>query len=141
MSQFLGTIAGGALFGGGAGLLLVGNGRIAGISGIAHGVVRPARGEFAWRVVFLLGLLGAGAASAALLPYAFSWQRDLPLGRLVAAGLFIGIGARVANGCTSGHGICGVGRLSLRSVVALAVFTVAGALVHWVDVHVGGVSS
>ena len=130
MSSFIITLFAGALFGAGAGLLLVEQGRIAGISGIAAGVVAPRPGDFAWRALFIAGLLAGGAVAALSIPDAIVRERALPMIRLIAAGLCIGIGARLANGCTSGHGICGVGRLSLRSFVAVMTFTLAGALTH-----------
>jgi uncharacterized membrane protein YedE/YeeE len=137
----LGVAAGGALFGIAAGLLLVEAGRIAGIAGVAAGLLRPRRGEVLWRALFVLGLLAGGVVSASLLPQAFAWHRDASTARLVAAGLLIGIGSRVGNGCTSGHGICGVGRLSRRSIVAVAIFTAAGAVTHLLDrIGSGGLS-
>lgn len=134
------TIAAGALFGTGAGLLLIGTGRIAGISGIAAGVVRPQPGDVAWRVLFVLGLLAGGSVALRVTPGAIALAPPRALPWLLLAGLCIGVGARLANGCTSGHGVCGVGRLSLRSVVATATFTAAGALTRLAWLALGGAS-
>ena len=138
MNDTLVTLAAGALFGVGAGLLLIGNGRIAGISGIAAGALRPRRGDFAWRALFVLGLLVGGGVALRLAPGAILLHSPRPLAWLVVAGLCIGVGARLANGCTSGHGVCGVGRLSRRSLVATATFTVAGAITRAIWLQLGG---
>ena len=119
------ALAGGALIGVAAGMLVLLNGRIAGISGIVGGLLRPVRGDRAWRVAFVLGLISA--------PSVAGWLFQLPqlkidagLGALVLAGLLVGIGTRYGGGCTSGHGVCGLSRLSPRSVVATACFMAAG---------------
>jgi uncharacterized protein len=138
MNDPLVTLAAGALFGVGAGILLIGNGRIAGISGIAAGALGAKPGDFAWRLVFLLGLLLGGKVALGLVPAAIVLDSPRSLPWLIAAGLCIGFGARLANGCTSGHGVCGVGRLSLRSVAATAIFTAAGALTRLVWLQLGG---
>ena len=138
MHQTLITVAAGALFGAGAGLLLIGYGRIAGISGIAAGALRPKPGDFAWRALFVLGLLLGGNAALRLFPHSISLAPPRALPWLIVAGLCIGFGARLANGCTSGHGICGIGRLSSRSIVATATFTVVGAITRLVWVALGG---
>jgi uncharacterized membrane protein YedE/YeeE len=138
MNGTLVTLAAGALFGVGAGILLIGNGRIAGISGIAAGALGRKPGDFAWRAVFLLGLLAGGKVALGLVPAAIVLESPRALPWLIASGLCIGFGARLANGCTSGHGVCGVGRLSLRSVVATAIFTAAGALTRLVWLQLGG---
>jgi uncharacterized protein len=138
MNDTLVTLAAGALFGAGAGLLLIANGRIAGISGIAAGALRPQRGDGAWRFLFLLGLLVGGNVALWLAPAAFVTETTRPLAWLVVSGLCIGVGARLANGCTSGHGVCGIGRLSLRSAVATMTFTAAGAITRLVWLQLGG---
>jgi uncharacterized membrane protein YedE/YeeE len=132
------VVAGGALFGGAAGLLMVEVGRIAGVAGVAAGLLRPKRGDFIWRALFVVGLLAGGLLAAHLWPGAFAWHRQASLARVVAAGLLIGVGARVGNGCTSGHGVCGVARLSPRSIVAVTLFTAVGALTHLIDRLAGG---
>jgi uncharacterized membrane protein YedE/YeeE len=119
------AVGGGMLIGLAAALLLLFNGRIAGISGIVGGLLRPARGDIAWRLAFLLGLLAA--------PLVYGLVAALPAVRveagsatLIAAGLLVGIGTRYGSGCTSGHGVCGVSRLSPRSLAATAAFMLAG---------------
>lgn len=128
MPWWLGAGAGGLLFGAAAGLLLLETGRIAGVAGVAAGLSRPKPGDFLWRALFVVGLVAGGLVAARLLPAAFAWQREVSLVRVVAAGLLIGVGARIGNGCTSGHGVCGVARLSPRSIVAVSLFTAVGAV-------------
>jgi len=114
-------LAGGILIGLGAVLLLWSIGRIAGISGIASGAVEGARGDRAWRFAFLAGMMLAGAIALQFLP---APPRVLtgPVPLLLAAGFLVGFGMRLGNGCTSGHGVCGLGRLSFRSLVAVVTF-------------------
>jgi len=132
------ALAGGALIGIASVLLLLGIGRIAGISGIAGGLLRPRSGDIAWRAAFLLGLLAAPLAYGALaaLPAA---RIDAGYPMLVAAGLLVGIGTRFAAGCTSGHGVCGLSRLSPRSLVATLSFMAAGFATVLVTRHLLGV--
>lgn len=114
-------LAGGALIGVAAMALWWGLGRIAGVSGIVGGVLQPAPGDVAWRVAFVLGLVAGAWALRAFgtgaQPSAFA-----PIGLMLVAGALVGAGTRMGNGCTSGHGVCGLGRLSRRSVVAVALF-------------------
>jgi uncharacterized membrane protein YedE/YeeE len=128
------AIAGGLLFGLGAAILVLGHGRVAGISGILGSLLRPQRGEIAWRVAFLAGLLAAPLAYAlfATLPAA---TIEASPALLVAAGLLVGVGTRYASGCTSGHGVCGLSRLSPRSLVATLTFMAAGFLTVYVLRH------
>ena len=123
----LAALGGGVLIGLAATLLLLADGRIAGISGILGGAYGGSRGDRAWRLAFLLGLAGGGLL-AAMAGLADGTERTgYPLGLLIAAGLVGGFGARLGNGCTSGHGVCGVARLSRRSLLATLLFTLAGA--------------
>jgi uncharacterized membrane protein YedE/YeeE len=124
--------AGGLLIGGAATLLLVANGRLAGISGILGGALGGAAGDRLWRVCFLLGLpLGALAMGVARGGLEIRISAS-PMA-LVVAGLLVGFGTQLGGGCTSGHGVCGVARGSRRSLVATVVFMLAGALtVYWV---------
>jgi hypothetical protein len=129
------ALAGGALIGLAAALFLLLNGRIAGISGILGGLLRPARGDIGWRLAFLAGLIGAP-----LLYHALAAPLPLPrieagTGALVAAGLLVGVGTRYGSGCTSGHGVCGLSRLSPRSLVATLAFMAAGFVTVFVGRH------
>jgi uncharacterized membrane protein YedE/YeeE len=119
------ALLGGALLGLGGALLLLSNGRLAGISGIVGGLFQPARGEWGWRAMFVLGLVGGGAVFAALQPAAFMPARG-PLPLLVVAGIVVGFGSRLGGGCTSGHGVCGLSRLSKRSIVGTVTFMLTG---------------
>jgi len=131
------SLAGGLLIGAAAAMLILFNGRIAGISGIVGGLLQPVRGDIDWRVAFVLGLL---AAPLAWLAFAAAPRlhvaASLPV--LVAAGLLVGVGTRVGSGCTSGHGVCGISRGSLRSVAATATFMAAGFAVVFVVRHLLG---
>ena len=122
------AVIGGLLIGGSASLLLVFNGQIAGISGILGGLLRPGVTGYGWRAAFFGGLIVGGIALAAAYPQAFPEFHPRPLPWLIAAGLMVGIGTRLGAGCTSGHGVCGIGRLSVRSVAATMTFTVFGGL-------------
>lgn len=131
LATYLPSLAGGAIVGLGAAVLLLFNGRIAGISGVVSGLLTPKPGDMAWRWVFVAGLVLGGFALLVLQPesMAISVPRSLPT--VVVAGLLAGFGARLGSGCTSGHGICGVSRLSPRSLLATVMFTVAGAGTVW----------
>ena len=122
---YLIALAGGALIGGGAAALYLLSGRIAGVSGILGGALVPRAGEIGWRLVFLAGLIGGGAIGAVVAPGAYGAPRGSS-SLLIAAGLLVGFGTRLGNGCTSGHGVCGVSRLSPRSLAATALFIAAG---------------
>jgi len=132
------ALIGGALIGLAAALLLWLNGRIAGVSGIAAGLIAPARGELAWRAAFVLGLVtGAAVYRLAGGPLeAIAITPSWPV--LVAGGLLVGFGTRIGNGCTSGHGVCGLARLSLRSLAATTVFLGFGIATVFVVRHVIG---
>jgi len=135
----LSSLAGGALIGLSAALLLWLNGQIAGISGITGGLFSGDVAERAWRVLFLAGLI-AGAVLYRIAGgplQAIELTPSLPL--LIAGGLLVGIGTRIGGGCTSGHGVCGLGRLSTRSLAATVTFMlVAGATVFVVRHVLGG---
>jgi uncharacterized protein len=119
--------------------LLAANGRIAGVSGILHGLVggmsAQPPGDRPWRAAFIAGLIVAGFAWHALVPGGFS-PRELNLGWVVLAGALVGFGTRIGGGCTSGHGVCGLGRFSLRSLVAVMVFMATGMAATFVMRHV-----
>jgi uncharacterized membrane protein YedE/YeeE len=133
----LASFGGGLLIGLGAALLLLANGRIAGVSGILGGLLRPARGDVGWRLAFILGLLAAPLGWLALqaMPPA---QIDHAPALLTVAGLLVGLGTRFGSGCTSGHGVCGIARLSPRSLVATLCFMVAGFATVFVTRHLLG---
>src|ERR1700722_10780558 len=128
---------GGLLIGTGALSLMLFNGRIAGVSGIFADALDPQRTGRAWRVAFIIGFVAAPILIAAT-------GRGVPVGGMpawtvvIAGGLFVGFGTRLAAGCTSGHGVCGIARLSPRSLVATAVFMVSAAIVVAVSRHLLG---
>ncbi|MDP2248353.1 MAG: YeeE/YedE family protein [Nitrosomonadales bacterium] len=129
------SLAGGLLIGLAVSILVLFNGRIAGISGIVGGLLRPVRTELEWRIAFIAGLVVAPLVYGVVseLPpvevNASNWQ-------LVLAGLLVGIGTRYASGCTSGHGICGVARLSRRSMLATASFMLSGMVTVYLIRHI-----
>lgn len=125
MPFWLAGLIGGVLIGVASSLLLLTTGRVAGVSGIAAGALPPARGDLAWRLAFIGGLVAGGLLLQPFFPAGVA-QGSTAL--LVGAGLLVGFGTRLAGGCTSGHGVCGVGRGSLRSLVATSTFVVAGML-------------
>ena len=127
------ALAGGALIGLASVWLLAANGRIAGVSGILHGLFAQPPGGHAWRVAFIAGLVVAGFAWNPVIVQGTS-QTSLPW--MAAAGLLVGFGTRLGGGCTSGHGVCGLGRLSLRSLVAVMLFMAAGMAATFVMRHV-----
>jgi uncharacterized membrane protein YedE/YeeE len=135
------ALIGGALIGLSAGLLWIINGRIAGIAGILGNVVPVRENEVGWRLVFLAALaIGAGLAwhlGPAIAPSLaiVTPTQSTPLGLLVIAGLLVGIGTRLSNGCTSGHGVCGLARLSPRSLAAVLTFMLLGVVTVTVVRH------
>ena len=138
MSSHLLSLLGGVLIGAAVSLLLLFNGRVAGVSGIAGGLLLPQRGEWGWRAAFIGGLVGGGLLLRALLPASLGAPVVSGLGVTVVAGLLVGFGTRLGNGCTSGHGVCGVSRGALRSIVATGTFMATGALTVFVVRHVLG---
>lgn len=131
------SLAGGVLIGIAAALFLLLNGRIAGISGILGGLLRPAAGDIAWRVVFILGLVGSPLLFQMFSPLP-AVQIDADTATLIVAGLLVGVGTRYGSGCTSGHGVCGLSRLSPRSLVATGAFMAAGFVTVFVVRHLLG---
>ena len=131
------SLAGGVMIGLASALFLLLNGKIAGISGIVGGLLRPARGDVVWRIAFVAGIVVSpllfGAARA--LPYV-DIEASYPL--LIIAGLLVGLGTRYGSGCTSGHGVSGLSRGSLRSVAATAAFMFAGFVTVFIARHVLG---
>jgi len=135
----LSALAGGALIGLAALLLLALNGRIAGISGIVNGAIENSGAERSWRLAFVLGLVAGAGAYLLVSPQAVVTRSGFPAGWLIAAGLLVGFGTRLGSGCTSGHGVCGLGRLSPRSLVATLTFMAFGVLATAVTRHLLGV--
>jgi uncharacterized membrane protein YedE/YeeE len=128
---------GGVIIGIAVALLVLVNGRVAGISGIVGGMLLPRAGDFVWRLAFVAGLLVAPLIYAAVAARpAITIEAGYPV--LVGAGLLVGLGTRFANGCTSGHGVCGLSRLSPRSLVATLSFMAAGFITVFLVRHVLG---
>lgn len=131
------SLAGGIVIGLATAMFLLLNGRIAGISGILGGLLQPIKGDIGWRVAFITGLIFS--------PITFSIAAPLPevqinvgTASLIMAGLLVGIGTRYGSGCTSGHGVCGLSRLSPRSMVATALFILAGFVTVFITRHLIG---
>lgn len=122
------ALLGGGLIGLAAALFLLFTGRIAGISGVVGGLFSPTPGDFAWRLLFVGGLMSGGLVAAIFEPSMLAWDVPRSLGAVAVAGLLVGFGTRLGNGCTSGHGVCGLSRLSRRSFVATLTFMAAGAI-------------
>ena len=133
------ALAGGVLIGGSAVLLLWLNGRIAGISSIASGLFDWRRGDLLWRLLFLGGLVAGAGLFYAVFGDAPAPRPEFPVWLLGAGGLLVGFGTSLGSGCTSGHGVCGLGRLSLRSLVATLVFLLTAIATTFVVRHVFGV--
>jgi uncharacterized protein len=132
------SLLGGLVIGLAISAMLLLAGRIAGVSGIVGGIVRARRGDILGRVLFFAGMLGGGAILVQLRPEAFVNLLPRSTPALVAAGVLVGFGTRLGNGCTSGHGICGISRLSRRSIVATGVFMAVAALTVWATRHLAG---
>jgi uncharacterized protein len=131
------ALAGGVIIGIAAAMFLLLNGRIAGISGVLGGLLRPVHGDVAWRAAFIAGLVGAPLLYA-LVTELPRLQIDAGYAALVGAGLLVGIGTRYGSGCTSCHGVCGISRLSPRSLAATAAFMLAGFVTVYVVRHLIG---
>lgn len=132
------SLLGGMLIGLSASAMLLLDGKIAGISGILAGILKPVAGDTLWRICFLAGLLTGGMALRVFLLTAFDFGIIRPLPILIIAGLLVGFGTRLGSGCTSGHGVCGVSRLSPRSLVATTTFVFTGALTVYLLNHLTG---
>lgn len=128
------ALAGGMLIGLSAAVFVLFNGRIAGISGILGGLLEWPKGDIAWRVAFLAGLIGAPLVYGAVLTLP-EVRIDADFPTLIIAGLLVGVGTRYGSGCTSGHGVCGLSRMSPRSLVATVAFMLAGFATVFVVRH------
>lgn len=137
MTNWFPALLGGLLIGIAATLLLWSIGRIAGISGIVNGVAGAPRGDRAWRVAFLAGMMGVGALVLQFVPAPPRAQTGAT-SLLLIAGFLVGFGTRMGNGCTSGHGVCGLGRLSWRSLAAVLTFMLAGVATVYLMRHLPG---
>lgn len=135
---FLRPLFGGALIGLSASLLLLTHGRVAGVSGMYSGLVDRSGVDRGFRVWFLAGLIGAGAISLAFAGDTRLTSSSLSLPVAAIAGLLVGFGTKLGGGCTSGHGVCGVSRLSPRSLVATLIFMAVAALTVFIARHVAG---
>ncbi len=122
------ALIGGVLIGLAVSLMLLFNGRVTGISGIIGGVVKPNKGDLDWRLSFVAGLLFGGVVLKALKPEAFVQLSNAQWVDYVIAGLLVGFGTLLGNGCTSGHGVCGISRMSIRSILATMTFITFGVL-------------
>ena len=137
MHPWLSALLGGVLIGAAATLLLLLNGRVAGISGIVNGLTQASRREeWTWRAAFVAGLMIAGGVAMHWLGQTNGSPASVPF--LIGAGLLVGFGTRLGGGCTSGHGVCGLGRLSKRSLVAVLVFMGVAVITVFVVRHVAG---
>jgi uncharacterized protein len=136
-TPILSTI-GGALIGLAAIALLLANGRIAGISGITAGVLHPKEGNTLWRVLFIAGMLFGALLVLWFHPASLEIRIDVSNAAILLGGFLVGIGARIGNGCTSGHGVCGVGRLAPRSIVASVTFFGLAVMTSYLIRHVIG---
>jgi uncharacterized membrane protein YedE/YeeE len=132
--EVMAALAGGVLIGCAVAMLLLLDGRVAGISGIVGGVLRPSPGEWRWQVLFVGGLLAGGLLARAASPSAIG-PIVTPLPILAVAGILVGFGTSLGSGCTSGHGVCGVSRASPRSIAATATFMAVAAVVVFIVRH------
>jgi len=128
IDPFTMPLAGGVLIGLSASLLLLLKGRVFGVSGILAGALVPKAGDTAWRVAALVGLVSAGFLLLLVRPQSLAIVTDGSYGRYIGAGLLVGFGTQLGSGCTSGHGVCGISRLSPRSIAATFTFVGAGML-------------
>ncbi|MBO9667543.1 MAG: YeeE/YedE family protein [Bdellovibrio sp.] len=128
MQSILMALAGGALIGVAASLMLLFNGRVTGISGITNGLLSYVKGDYLWRFAFVLGLILGGVVLGATHPEMFVNTTNRTSVMVAIAGVIVGFGTVLGSGCTSGHGVCGISRLSPRSLIATGVFMVVGML-------------
>ena len=140
MNTYLLATLGGALIGLAASWLLLAQGRVAGVSGIVGGLLGPWDEDASWRWTFLGGLLAGGALLVALSPELIAAPEGRTPMALALAGLLVGYGTRLGSGCTSGHGVCGLTRLSPRSLVATLTFMATGSLSATLYALMGGAS-
>jgi uncharacterized membrane protein YedE/YeeE len=136
LTKLLVSLLGGMLIGLASAGVVIAQGRVAGVSGICGNLLQPVRGDIGWRVGFVSGLAAVGLVGSRLFPQAFSLATVPSMPWVVVAGLLVGFGTRLGNGCTSGHGVCGISRLSRRSIVATLTFMATAALTVLLMRHV-----
>jgi uncharacterized membrane protein YedE/YeeE len=132
------SLIGGIIIGIASAIMLLYVGKIAGISGIFGGLLNAKRGDTAWRGMFVAGLLVGGLILLVAYPDSLSIHVDRSMAAVIVAGLLVGIGSRLGSGCTSGHGVCGVGRFAPRSLVSVGVFMSTGAAAAIIVNHLLG---
>jgi len=134
------ALLGGSLIGLSTVFLLWLNGRIAGISGIFHGLFTYKKNDFLWRILFLIGLI-LGSQIYYLFPsIQFNPRTHFPVYLLLLAGFLVGLGTKLSGGCTSGHGVCGIARLSIRSIIATGIFFIFALITVYFVRHIWGIS-
>lgn len=124
--EWINALIGGAIIGIAVSVMLLFNGRVTGISGIINGALTPQKGDTLWRVLFVVGLILGGFAIKGLNPTVFEGDLATSEWTTVVAGLLVGFGTIMGSGCTSGHGVCGISRMSIRSIVSTVTFIAAG---------------
>ncbi|KOO15814.1 hypothetical protein AKJ18_06605 [Vibrio xuii] len=129
------SLLGGMLLGVSALVLMLVNGKTAGISGVVNGLITPTKGNVQWRLLFVGGMILGGVLALEQFQVVSPDFAQIPFAALVIGGLLVGFGTRLANGCTSGHGICGIGRLSKRSILATLVFMLTAAVTVYLRLH------
>lgn len=134
------ALTGGALIGVSAVLLLWLFGRIAGISGIIHGLIPAEKGDIDWRIYFLVGLVAGSCVYHFVPSVHFHFRQHYPIALSLIGGMLVGFGTRIGSGCTSGHGVCGLSRLSIRSFAATLTFMIFGVITVYVLRHIFGVN-
>lgn len=130
--DWINALLGGALIGVAVSLMLLFNGRVTGISGIINGVLAPVKSDTQWRILFIVGLFSGGLVMGQMSPQVFSNTLSVSIGVTALAGLLVGFGTIMGSGCTSGHGVCGISRMSVRSIVATVTFILAGVVAVFV---------
>lgn len=135
------ALAGGILIGLSATVMLLFNGRVTGISGMISGLVTPTKGEWSWRLVFLIGMMIGAVLFVFIFSGSLTPRTNFPLYLLIVGGFLVGFGTRLGNGCTSGHAICGIARFSPRSILATCVFMFSGGVTVFVIRHVLGLTA
>ncbi len=126
--EWINALLGGVIIGVSVSLMLLWNGRVTGISGIINGTLSPVKGDTGWRVLFIAGLILGGLTLNALKPGSLSGNFPAETWTIVVAGLLVGFGTILGSGCTSGHGVCGISRMSPRSLIATIIFVTAGVV-------------